>query len=94
MALKTKIACNAVRPTKSAVYLLAAELMEVEGITAFRAAVIEALKSYDYYDTYYYAYYCDYYYCGYAYYYDYCGDDYKSIPEKVLALLFLSAMYS
>ncbi len=102
-ALKTKIACNGVRPKKSDVYTLAAELVELEGIGEFRAAITEALKSYDYYD--YYGYYdYDDYYNDYYYYNDYChhNDDYYyyyysyndySLKEKVIALLILAAKY-
>jgi hypothetical protein len=96
MALATKIKCNGVKPSKAEVYLLAAELVEVEEILGFRAAIIEAFKSYDYdydydYDYYYYDYY---YYDYYLYYYDYDYDYDYSIQKKVIALLFLSAMYS
>lgn len=102
-ALKVKIACNGIKPKKSEVYLLAAELVETEEIKGFRAAIIEAFKSYDYY---YDGYYLDdyYYYDGYDYYFDYCyfdagyyyGYDYYSysLPEKVIALLLLSAMFA
>lgn len=98
MALKTKIACNGIKPAKAEVYTLAAELVEVENIVVFKAAVLEALKSYDYYhyddyyyhyDDYYYDDYDDYYYA--YYYYDY--DDYSK-EEKIIALLFLAAKYS
>lgn len=83
MALTQRIACNGVKPTKAMVYTLAAELVELEGIIEFKDAVIETMKSYDYY-YYYYDYYYDYYY---YYYYD-------LIKEKVIALLFLAAIYS
>lgn len=96
MELATKIQTNGIMPTKAEVYTLAAELVETEGITGFRDAVIEAMKSYDY--DYYDYYYCDYdyYYCDYTDYdYDYDCDytDY-SVSEKVIALLLLAAMYS
>lgn len=98
-ALAVKISCNGVKPSKQMIYTLAAELVEVEQIDKFKAAIIEAMKSYEYdyyyyeyeydYDYYYYYYYDDYSY-SYSYYYYYT----YSYAEKVIALLFLAAMYS
>jgi hypothetical protein len=109
MALETRIQCNGIKPTKAMVYTLAAELVEVEGIIGFGVAIIEAFKSYEYYEDYDYEYYYEYYY-DYDYYYDYYKDYYYyneydyykdyyyyyelSQAEKVIALLFLAAMYS
>ncbi len=88
-ALAVKIECSGIKPTKSEVYKLAAELVELEGIESFKSALIEAFRSYDYYD-----YYADYDY-HYHYYYNDDNADYDySLEEKVIALLFLSAMYA
>jgi hypothetical protein len=101
--LEQKIPCNGIAPTKSEVYTLAAELTELHGIESFHVSVMSAIKSYDYYDDNDYDY--DYYYYAYDYYYDYYyhlyhqdsgknNHNYFSQEEKVLALLFLAAMYS
>lgn len=106
-ALENKIQCNGIKPSKAEVYLLAAELVEIHDIKYFKSAVIAAIASHDYdyeceydYDYgYYYGYYYDYYdydydYCDYC---DYCDNDYYhdySKEQKVIALLFLSAIYS
>jgi hypothetical protein len=96
MVLTDKIKCNGIKPLRSAVYLLAAELQETEGIYTFKGAILEAFKSYDYYEYDYYDYDYDYEYDYYDYYdydYYYYYYDYSS-TEKTLALLFLSAMYA
>ena len=116
--LEVKIVTGGVKPSKSEVYLLAAELQELHQFKYFSEAVVSALKSYYDYDYYeyeydYYEYDYDYeyeYYYDYEYYYeydysydyyysydyDYSYDYYYSYSsaEKVIALLFLSAMYS
>jgi len=106
MALKSKIKCNGLKPTKSEVYKLAAELTEIEGHRYFKSTILETLLHYDYdYEDYYYDddydydYYDDYYADDYAddYYDDYYDYNYDynydlSQAEKVIALLFLSAM--
>ena len=100
--LEIKIACNGVKPSKSEVYTLAAELQELHRLEYFKEAIVSALMSYDYYADYYsydysYSYSYDYYdYYSYSYSYS-CHDDYDydySSSEKTLALLFLAAMYS
>jgi hypothetical protein len=102
MALTEKIKCNGIKPSKAEMYTLAAELLETEQILNFRSAIIEAFKSYDYYDPNYY-YYDNYdydyeydydYYYYYDYDYDYCYYNNYSIEEKVITLLFFAAMYS
>lgn len=97
MNTRTKIACNGVKPKKSEIYLMAAELVDSDGLASFTLAVASAMRVYDYddyyhnhdYDDYDYDYYdYDDYYDDYDYYYN------LSISEKVIALLFLSAMYA
>lgn len=98
MALEKKIPCNGIKPSKSEVYTLAAELAETEDIFSFSTAVKSSMLSYDYhYDYHYYDYYNDYYY---DYHYDYDDYDYYhnynhlTKEQKVISLLFLAAMYS
>ncbi len=102
-ALAVKIACNGVKPTKAEIYTLAAELVELENIVSFKGAIISSFDSYDYvdhnnnhYNNYNYThngYNYDYY-----YYYDYTDYGYYNYKltkeQKVLALLFLAAIYS
>lgn len=107
MAISPRITCNGIKPSKSEVYALAAELVDTqEGLDSFKSAILEAFKSYDYYDYDYYNYYYNYY--NNYYYYDYYNNDYYDYynnhdyydyynytkKEKVIALLFLSAMYA
>lgn len=102
MMLKEKelIVCNWKKPTKAEIYTLAAELVETEGHVWFGAAVLAAMTSFDYYavpkpdvihD-----------------YFDELHPDLEcyyqsninqifynfSSEEKVIALLFLAAMYT
>lgn len=105
MALTEKIKCNGIKPSKSEIYKLAAEFVDTENIETFKESIIESLKSYDYYYyydyTYYYYYYYDYYYTyyydyyyTYDYDYDYYYTYYYTKEQKVIFLLFLSAIYS
>lgn len=99
--IQGSIACNGIKPTKTEVYTLAAEMAEKYDIITFKQAIHSALIHYDdadyYYDDYYdYYYYNDYYdyYTDYNDYYDYYDNHHFTPEEKVLALLFLAAMYS
>lgn len=93
-SLKKKIRCNGVKPSKSDVYTLAAELQSKYNLYYFHTAVIAALGSYDYHYHYH-----NHYHYHYHYHYDHYNDYYQyyyhfSKQEKTIALLFLAAMYS
>lgn len=90
-----KIICNGVRPTKADIYLSAAELVDSGILGGFKSQILAAMAQYDYYCGYGYG--CGYNYYGYDDYYDYGYYYYYALlskEERVIALLFLAAIYS
>lgn len=80
------IACNGIKPKTSKVFLLAAELADQRGDASIKDTIKLAMKCFDY----------DGYECadGYAYDYGYAdGYNQHRKNEKVIALLFLAAIY-
>ncbi len=97
-----KIKCNGIKPSKSEIYKLAAELLETKKLDSLAVAVDSSMLSHDYYQMNY----CEKYKCTTSNlaWHDFADDlhefreyghthRFESRKERILALLMLAAIY-